>query len=109
MRIAFFSDVHANLPALEAVIEDARARGATHVICLGDIVGYGPQPAETLARLRAVADAVVLGNHDAAACGLLDPALFNDFARPEGDTLRLTPVPPPEENLMRIQTEGGDF
>ena len=81
MRIAFFSDVHANLPALEAVIEDARARGATHVICLGDIVGYGPQPAETLARLRAVADAVVLGNHDAAACGLLDPALFNDFAR----------------------------
>lgn len=81
MRIAFFSDVHANLPALEAVIEDARARGATHVICLGDIVGYGPQPSETLARLRAVADAVVMGNHDAAACGLLDPALFNDFAR----------------------------
>ena len=81
MRVAFFSDVHANLPALEAALADARERGATHLIHLGDAVGYGPQPAETLARLRQVAAAAVLGNHDAAACGLLDPALFNPFAR----------------------------
>ena len=81
MRVAFFSDIHGNLPALEAVIADARAHGATHVISLGDVVGYGPQPAEVLALLRSVASAGVLGNHDAAACGLLDPALFNPFAR----------------------------
>ena len=81
MRVAFFADIHGNLPALEAAIDDARARGVSHVICLGDIVGYGPQPAETLERLRAVASAAVLGNHDAAAAGLLDAALFNPFAR----------------------------
>ena len=81
MRVAFFSDVHANLPALEAALADARAHGATHLIHLGDAVGYGPQPAECLARLREVASGAVLGNHDAAACGLLDPALFNPFAR----------------------------
>lgn len=81
MRIAFISDVHANLPALEAVIADAKARGVTHVVCLGDIVGYGPQPAETLALVRRISSATLLGNHDAAACGLLNPKLFNAFAR----------------------------
>lgn len=81
MRIAFFADIHANLPALEAVIADAKARGVTHVVCLGDIVGYGPLPAETLACVRRVASATVMGNHDAAACGLLDTKLFNNFAR----------------------------
>ncbi len=81
MRVAFFSDIHGNLPALEAALADARAHHATHLICLGDIVGYGPQPVETLAQVRAIADAVVLGNHDAVACGMLNPALFNPFAR----------------------------
>lgn len=81
MRIACFADIHANLPALEAVIADARERGASHVLGLGDVVGYGPQPVEALARFREVASAAVLGNHDAAVCGLLDPALFNAFAR----------------------------
>lgn len=81
MRIAFFADIHANLPALETVVADAKARGVTHVICLGDIVGYGPLPVETLAYVRRVASATVMGNHDAAVCGLLDPNLFNSFAR----------------------------
>ena len=66
MRIACFADIHANLPALEAVIADARERGASHVLGLGDVVGYGPQPVEALARFREVASAAVLGNHDAA-------------------------------------------
>lgn len=81
MRIAFLADIHANLPALEAVIADAKVRGVTHVVCLGDIVGYGPQPVETLECVRRVASATVMGNHDAAACGLLDPNLFNNFAK----------------------------
>lgn len=81
MRIAFLSDIHANLPALEAVVADAKSRGVTHVVCLGDIVGYGPQPVETLACVRRIASATLMGNHDAAVCGLLDPNLFNAFAR----------------------------
>lgn len=93
MRVAFLSDIHGNVPALEAVIEDARAHGASHVICLGDTVGYGPQPAEALDALRAVASAVVLGNHDAAACGLLNPALFNPFARETAERASLALSP----------------
>jgi predicted phosphodiesterase len=81
MRIAFIADVHANLPALEAVIADAREHGATHLLCLGDIVGYGPQPLKTLARIREVASGVLLGNHDAAAAELLDLNCFNPFAK----------------------------
>ncbi len=81
MRYALLADIHANIPALEAVIADAADHNVGHFVCLGDIVGYGPQPAETLARIRALTSSVCLGNHDAAACGLLDPALFNDFAR----------------------------
>lgn len=100
MRVAFLSDIHGNLPALEAVIGDARAHGATHVICLGDTVGYGPQPAETLALLRAVASAGVLGNHDAAACGLLDPALFNPFARETAERAALA-LPPEAKDWLR--------
>ncbi len=81
MRVAILSDIHANLPALEAVVADAQAHGATHLVCLGDIVGYGPQPVETLRRVREISNATVMGNHDAAACGLLDPKNFNPFAR----------------------------
>ena len=81
MRIAFISDIHANLPALEAVIADAREHGATHLLCLGDIVGYGPQPAKTLERIREVASGVLLGNHDAAAAEILDLSCFNPFAK----------------------------
>lgn len=80
MRIAIVSDLHANLPAITAVVEDARAHGASHLICLGDIVGYGPQPVETLIFVRNLAAACVLGNHDAAVCGEIPLEPFNDFA-----------------------------
>ena len=59
MRYAVISDVHANLEALERVLADARACGAEKVVCLGDVVGYGPRPAECVARVRS-ACAVVL-------------------------------------------------
>ncbi len=89
MRIAFFADIHGNLPALEAALEDARERGVTHMICLGDIVGYGPQPIECLERVRKVASGTVIGNHDAAVCGLFDRELFNDFARETSERVSL--------------------
>ena len=90
MRIAFFADIHANLPALEAAVADARAQNAAHLINLGDVVGYGPEPAECLARVRELASASLLGNHDAAACGLLDPKLFNAFARETAERAHLS-------------------
>ena len=111
MRVAFISDVHSNLPALEAVIADARLQKVNHLICLGDIVGYGPQPVETIQRLREVASAVIMGNHDAAACGLLNPTDFNPFARETAERAVLT-LQEPERKWLRSLPyilEGGDF
>src|ERR1043166_6972201 len=76
MLHAIVSDVHANLEALEAVLADLAARGATDVVCLGDFVGYGASPNECIERLRPGIEAAVLGNHDQAA---LDPALLEYF------------------------------
>ncbi len=65
MIIAIISDIHANLPALEAVIDKLPKHD--ELFCLGDIVGYGPQPNEVIARLRELPPSVTLqGNHDAA-------------------------------------------
>jgi len=79
MRIAVLSDVHANLPALEAVRADLT--DADQVWVLGDIVGYGPQPNEVIATLQEMGARSVLGNHDGAAIGTVDPAYFNPDAR----------------------------
>ena len=80
MRYAIFSDIHGNLPAWQKVIEDIRALEADVLICLGDVVGYGPKPQEVLDAIRAETSHFVLGNHDAATTGLLDPSIFNDKA-----------------------------
>ncbi len=64
MRLAVFSDVHGNLPALEAALDAIRRLQPDRVLCLGDLVGYGAEPAACLRAVRAVADVVVLGNHD---------------------------------------------
>ncbi|TVY06669.1 metallophosphoesterase family protein [Paenibacillus cremeus] len=63
-RIAIISDIHANLPALEAVLKDIRRRRIKQIICLGDLVGKGPQPAETVDRIRAVCELTIQGNWD---------------------------------------------
>lgn len=81
MRYAIFSDVHANLRAWESVLEDIRAQEVDMLICLGDVVGYGPKPVEVLDSIRAVTSNFVMGNHDAAAIGAMDYSVFNDHAR----------------------------
>ncbi len=81
MRIAIVSDIHANLQAWNAVWLDIRSLAADRVICLGDTVGYGPNPAEVLESLYTTVDYFLLGNHDAAICGKLSPDLFNSTAR----------------------------
>lgn len=79
MRFAVFSDIHANLVALEAVIRAAGTiDGVWH---LGDVVGYGPDPNGTVGRLRSIGAIGVLGNHDAAAIGGAEIEWFNPDAR----------------------------
>ena len=79
MRIAVLSDIHANLPALDAVLEHAGT--VDGVWQLGDVVGYGPDPNGVIARLREVGARGVRGNHDAAACGGSEIDWFNTDAR----------------------------
>ncbi|MFT5466687.1 MAG: putative phosphodiesterase [Verrucomicrobiales bacterium] len=81
MRYAIFSDIHANRQALAAVLRDMRSCGAEVLVCLGDVIGYGPCPQIVLDAVRKNTPNFVLGNHDAAACGRLDSNLFNDHAR----------------------------
>ena len=64
MQFAIISDIHANLQALEAVLADARAHGVDQFICLGDIVGYGPQPSECIKLIQDLKCPTVRGNHD---------------------------------------------
>lgn len=66
MRIALISDVHGNLPALQAVVADAVAQGVAAFLCLGDVAALGPHPAEVLTRIRDLGCACVQGNHDAS-------------------------------------------
>ena len=69
MRIALFGDIHANLEALSAVLEDAKSQGCEQWVCLGDIVGYNANPGECLDLVRSLECPSVKGNHDEDACG----------------------------------------
>ena len=80
MKYAVISDIHANLQALETVLKDAEAQGAEKVVCLGDVVGYGPPPAETLRRVRSAAETVLAGNHDDAVSRRFPLTDFTPFA-----------------------------
>jgi len=63
-RLALFSDVHGNLPALDAVLADIEATELTERYCLGDLVGYGPDPAGVVDRIRTLGIPTVRGNYD---------------------------------------------
>ncbi|MGE3777256.1 MAG: metallophosphoesterase, partial [Pirellulaceae bacterium] len=78
MKRALISDIHANLEALKAVLADLREQGVAQVYCLGDIVGYGPNPCECLDMVIETSEMTILGNHDQAA--LFDPDGFNPVA-----------------------------
>lgn len=77
MKRAIVSDIHGNLEALEAVLADIRSQGISSIYCLGDIVGYGPNPRECV-DLALTFQAGVLGNHDSGA--LFDPEGFSSGA-----------------------------
>ncbi len=81
MRYAIISDLHANWQAWNAVTLDAESIGIDAFICLGDIVGYGPSPVDTLSSVTDYVQHFVAGNHDAAVAGALDPGCFNTEAQ----------------------------
>lgn len=85
MRYAIFTDVHANLEALEAVLakidELAQEEPIDQIWFLGDLVGYGPNPNECIKTLRARTDVIIAGNHDWAAVGKIDLEDFSEAAR----------------------------
>ena len=80
MKYAVLADVHANLTALNAVLEDAEDNGVEAYCCVGDMIGYGAEPVECITRLRSLTSDFVAGNHDAAAAGLTDLRFFNTDA-----------------------------
>jgi diadenosine tetraphosphatase ApaH/serine/threonine PP2A family protein phosphatase len=82
VRYLVLADVHANMEALEACLSHAEARRYDRTLVLGDLVGYGPDPNETIARVQSLnPSAMVRGNHDKVACGLEPPEGFNAVAK----------------------------
>jgi predicted phosphodiesterase len=77
LRIALISDVHGNLPAFRAVLDDVAAAGADQIWCLGDLVGYGAQPDECVALAREACDVCLVGNHDLVVLKELDVSTFS--------------------------------
>jgi diadenosine tetraphosphatase ApaH/serine/threonine PP2A family protein phosphatase len=81
MRYAIIADIHSNLDAFQAVLEDISVRGAVDEIwCLGDIVGYGPEPRQCIELVKRYCAVCVTGNHDLAAIGKMELAYFNPAA-----------------------------
>ena len=78
MPTAIISDIHGNLDALQVVFADIQARGITEIVCLGDIIGYGPNPTECLDLVMARCTWSLMGNHDFAV--LFEPTSFNATA-----------------------------
>lgn len=73
--LAIISDIHSNIEALTAVLEDIDRRGATKIVCLGDVIGYGPNPQDCLDLVSQRAELTLMGNHDYAV--LYEPNKFN--------------------------------
>jgi len=88
VRYGILGDIHSNLSSLEAVLERFEVEGVDRILSVGDIVGYGAQPAECIRLVRSVGARVVKGNHDAACVGELDLRYFNAHARMAVDWTR---------------------
>ena len=80
MRYAIISDIHANAAALRTVLVDAQDMRVDKIICLGDVLGYGPDPVQALETVYSRVHVCLAGNHDDAVCGRRTTEDFNDFA-----------------------------
>ena len=81
MRYLVLSDIHSNIEALDASIRRARDAGYDRALCCGDLVGYGPSPAEVIDALENLKTISIRGNHDRVISGLDEPTHFNVAAR----------------------------
>ncbi|HEY5653352.1 MAG TPA: metallophosphoesterase family protein [Pontiella sp.] len=81
MKYAILGDIHANIEALEAVLQDAQQQGVTHYACTGDLVGYNANPRECLQRIRNLNCKLVQGNHDYYASSNEAMELFTPLAQ----------------------------
>jgi predicted phosphodiesterase len=111
LRFAIFSDIHANLEAFEAVLEDAAEQKCTHYVCLGDVVGYNANPHECVQRVQAMDCPVVKGNHDEQASLTESSRDFNELAE---SAIRWTRDHLTEEDKawlrdLRLQRQVRDF
>jgi len=88
MRYLVLSDIHSNIEALQASIKKARDVGYDKALCCGDLVGYGPNPAEVMDALDELGTTSIRGNHDRVISGLDDPVHFNAAARKAVDWTR---------------------
>jgi predicted phosphodiesterase len=77
VRVAILSDVHGNLPAFQAVVDDIKKEGVDAIWCLGDLVGYGAQPDECVALAKEACDLCLIGNHDLVVVDRLDISEFS--------------------------------
>jgi len=88
VRIGIFSDVHGNVEALEVVLKALGDEKVDCIYCLGDLVGYGPDPDQCVEKVMEAADSVIMGNHDLVAIGQMSTSDFNTFARQAIDWTR---------------------
>ena len=95
---AVLSDIHGNMEALEAVLEDINSKGIKEIVCLGDIIGYGPDARECLQRTKDV-DTLIMGNHEHAVLHPETAEQFNLRARRAIDWTRTQVLDDPNESL----------
>lgn len=103
MRYLLLSDVHSNIEALDVCLEFAQGKH-DQAVCLGDLVGYGPNPNEVIEKVRGLTQVIIRGNHDKACCGLDDAAEFNPFARLATEWTRQALTPEHIEYLRSLPT-----
>ena len=103
LRYLILSDIHSNLEALEKSLALAEGK-YDEVLCLGDLVGYGPDPNAVISRIEPLATVVVRGNHDKACCGLMDAEDFNYLARTATEWTRTQLTPEHFEFLRNLPT-----
>ena len=112
MRYAIIADIHANLAAFTAVLDDIERRGGTEKVwCLGDVVGYGPDPHRCVEVLRQLKHISVAGNHDRAAINKISTSDFNPEAAAacHWTTQQLDPGDRDYLGSLPLVIEGDDF
>jgi predicted phosphodiesterase len=112
MRYAIIADIHANLAAFLAVLENIEGKGGVDEIwCLGDIVGYGPEPRKCIELVKEYCTVCVAGNHDLAAIGKMDLAYFNPAAAEacQWTATQLNPIDVRYLADLPMTAEKGDF